>query len=314
MMQKILCPSGHWLSIDNQSEGDRVKCPRCSAEVVVPASASDGSQVATIERSRSRITAKTLRSQDPVKSASDERGPFEPHDSTHGSNGHAAPAETYTNGFHLNGNGAHADGERSVPKNGNRFRSNASTLTIERPPSASVAAADTNGYRPPKSQPPKQNFLPNEAAALSNANALREAAERRNRKPRTYGVSLAIALFACLQVAPIFMERSFVAAPKWAQITLLLAGLEIVYAVWVALTPDWAAPRVAMLLFGFISTLYAVALGISIVTPPGKSAPLQLNDAPGSNVLWFLVMCFGALVVTHIAGWVSFSWRSRWSA
>jgi hypothetical protein len=122
--------------------------------------------------------------------------------------------------------------------------------------------------------------------------------------------ALGIVLLALMQLAPAVTQLNLATAPDWARASVLLALLELAYAAWIVLTPDWSSLRVAMCLAAGVATLYGAALGASLLTPRFAAAPLDMHEAPGGAPLWCATIICGALALAYACGRLSHLWRA----
>ncbi len=122
-------------------------------------------------------------------------------------------------------------------------------------------------------------------------------------------VAFGIVLLAILQVAPAILQLDPATAPPWARVSVLLAMLELAYAAWILLVPDWATMRVAMFVTATVAILYCVALGANLSTPRFTPAPLDMQTAPGGASLWCATIACAALSLTYGSGRLSHRWR-----
>ena len=90
---------------------------------------------------------------------------------------------------------------------------------------------------------------------------------------------------------------------------LLLAAVEIIYAGWLALIPDWATGWIAMLVLAGATTLYGAAFGLTMLTPPTTSLPLDMNSIRGSVRIWCSLVVVVTLAGTYLCGRTSRRWR-----
>ncbi len=97
-------------------------------------------------------------------------------------------------------------------------------------------------------------------------------------------------------------------APGWAQIMLLLAGMQLAYAVWLMIVPDWSSVRIGTWVFGISAAVYAAGMGLFALSSQG-SPPLGLTASTASASGWCgaIVLVLGLL--SYACGQVSSNWR-----
>lgn len=122
---------------------------------------------------------------------------------------------------------------------------------------------------------------------------------------------LLVALFQSLPLAAIHDWRE---APPWAQAILLLAALEIAYAAWMLLVPDWSTVWVAMLVLTGVCMLYGTALGIAWVGPRGWPLPLGIDQVRGNCQPWCAAVIGVTFLLTYACGRVSRRWKKAVTA
>jgi hypothetical protein len=118
-----------------------------------------------------------------------------------------------------------------------------------------------------------------------------------------------LAMFQLVPAAPVLDLR---AAPDWARIAVLLAALQIAYACWMWLVPDWSTVWVAMLVLATVAALYGTALGIAWVTPQGSPLALGMPQPRVYAQLWCAAVIVVTLGLTYACGRVSYRWHKTY--
>ena len=120
---------------------------------------------------------------------------------------------------------------------------------------------------------------------------------------------LALVLF---QLAPTSAHLNPATAPNWARAVMLLAVVQTAFAVWLVSLPDWSTVRVAMMVMAGVTTLYGVALGVTVITPTTKPLLWDLNDVRDKASLWCATVLLLAGLMTYVCGRVAFRWRKAY--
>jgi hypothetical protein len=115
---------------------------------------------------------------------------------------------------------------------------------------------------------------------------------------------------ALLQAVPILSILRLPAPPDWVWIVVLLTAVQIAYACWTLLVPDWSTAWVAMLVLAAVAAVYGTALGVVWVTPRGTAVPLGLPPATAESQLWCAGVIALTLGLTYACGRTSYRWHS----
>ena len=134
-------------------------------------------------------------------------------------------------------------------------------------------------------------------------------AERRTAR----GLAAALAGIALLSILPVALGRhlDLRSAPPWALWTVLLAVVQLVYAGWLANAPDWATVRVQMILSAALTTIYAMAMTLVLLTPQTRSLILGLDEVRRLAPAWCGLMLLVMAVATWYCGRTSTQWREQ---
>jgi len=97
-------------------------------------------------------------------------------------------------------------------------------------------------------------------------------------------------------------------APLWAQGMLLVAGLQLAYAAWLVIVPDWSTVRVGVWLFAASAMLYAAASGLFAMAGGGK-LPLEYIGGRGSAAGWNCISAIVLGLLSYACGQVCGNWR-----
>lgn len=120
----------------------------------------------------------------------------------------------------------------------------------------------------------------------------------------TYWLASLLPFAIVLCAAPAVGHLRLNAAPAWAQAMLLLAGAQLVYAVWLALLPDYSTLRVGLFLFAASALLEGLGMVGSLSTP----AILDLSSR-GTAAVW----CGGCLVAMAGLSYACAKVAARWT-
>lgn len=119
----------------------------------------------------------------------------------------------------------------------------------------------------------------------------------------TYWLASLLPFAVVLCAAPAVGHLRLNAAPAWAQAMLLLAGAQLIYAVWLALLPDYSTLRVGLFLFAASALFETFGVVVSL------SAPATLGlSAPGTAATW----CGGCLMAMAGLSYACAKIAARW--
>jgi hypothetical protein len=134
-------------------------------------------------------------------------------------------------------------------------------------------------------------------------------AERRTAR----GLAAALAVVAVLSLLPVVLLRhvDLRSAPPWALWTVLFAAVQLVFAGWLANAPDWATVRVQMIVSAGLTTLYAMAMTLLLLTPSSRTLILGLDEVRPLGAAWCGLMFFLLGAATWCCGRTSTRWREQ---
>lgn len=123
-----------------------------------------------------------------------------------------------------------------------------------------------------------------------------------------YWLAVVLVFVIVFAAAPSLAFLQLDEAPAWAQVMLLLAGMQLAYAVWLMIVPDWSSVRIGMWVFGISAAVYAAGMGLFALSSRGPP-PLGLTASAGSASGWCgaIVLVLGLL--SYACGQVSSNWR-----
>jgi hypothetical protein len=134
-------------------------------------------------------------------------------------------------------------------------------------------------------------------------------AERRTAR----GLAAALAGIALLSLLPVALTRHWDlrSAPPWALWTVLLAAVQLIFAGWLANAPDWATVRVQMIISAALTTLYAMAMTLMVLTPSTHELILKLDEVRPLGAAWCGLMFLLMGGATWYCGRTSTRWREQ---
>jgi hypothetical protein len=287
----IRCPHGHKLNVPSKYAGQTVRCPACQSRIVVPGELSAAAQAvkdAAKKASPPKLPAKKAAT---TKAASKKSQTEKP--SSKVAEPAAAPAPP-----------------PFVP---------AETAPQPAAPAVAFAPDDPAAPVPIGGIVPGSNRQNRLAKFLRVRNLMiSDLGYRADRGKRhsvywLAGTQFALALFAIMPgVWQLFQTQP---AP-WAHFVICLSLLQIAYAIWLALAPDYSSAEVAMFATGVLAAIYAGAMAVCWLTAPRIGGWLQLGSLKmeyGSKpALWCAIMVLLASLTAYLCGHVSFRWRKSY--
>lgn len=127
-----------------------------------------------------------------------------------------------------------------------------------------------------------------------------------------YAISAGLVLLAVVQLVPAIKRGELLSAPAWAQCVMLLVAIQLVYAAWLALAPDWCTLWVAMLAFAGVAAFYGAALAIAVMTPRDATLVLGMDDIRDAARLWCSTVILMTTLMTFICGRTSYRWYKNY--
>ena len=296
----IRCPRGHKLNVPSKYAGQTVRCPACQSRIIVPGEAK---AVATTVKDKATkasppklSVAKTVATKaQRTDSPSDKPSPVITEKVL------AEPKATALDAV-------------AVPP---AFVS----AETEAQPVAAVAFAPDD----PQTPVPIGGIVPganrqNGLAKVLHGRKLMigELGYRADRAKRhsvywLAGTQFALATFA---IAPGVWQLTQAQPAPWAHFVICLSLVQMAYAAWLALSPDYSSAEVAMFATGVLAAVYAGAMSVCWLTAPRAGGWLHLGSLKmeyGSKpMLWCAVMVLLAALTAYLCGHVSFRWRKAY--
>jgi hypothetical protein len=136
-----------------------------------------------------------------------------------------------------------------------------------------------------------------------------------------YQLALAAAALGAASIYPAVIEivrhvrQSFESAgiENWAWVVLLVGGIQLVYALYLAQLPDWSSTWVVMIVNALVAMLYAVGMGISLMAKEDNEIILDLglSSVQQSGYLspWCCMMTLLLSLLTYMLIRTSLRWR-----
>ena len=131
----------------------------------------------------------------------------------------------------------------------------------------------------------------------------------RGRIQSTQWLALILGAVVLFSIGPAVVHVGVATAPGWARAALLMAALEIVFILWMLAAPDWSSVWVVMLVFGFVSTVYAVGTAVAMATPLDKPMPLGMGAIRTWAGIWFACVLAVQSLATYLCGRTATRWR-----
>jgi hypothetical protein len=133
------------------------------------------------------------------------------------------------------------------------------------------------------------------------------------RRRTSYWLAVSMAGMALFTMVPSLPHLNLREAPGWSNVVLLLSLLQLAYAAWFALAPDYGTAWVTMFAFAGIAIVYAAATAITLNAPPGKELVLDLGEvcrtAGNKPTLWCVAVVLVASLLAYFSGSFSHRWR-----
>lgn len=206
-------------------------------------------------------------------------------------------------------------------------------------PVAKKSAADDSAKKPPPMPaghaPPdvpkrdkKRHRKPQSAAGQPREETLESQPEKlrprgyehdRQKKRSAYQLASAIAFVAIFSLAPAAYEcvrwyHSSVRVPlaTWVYVTVFVAAIQLIYALYLAQLPDWGTVWVVAVLSLLVTTTYATLMGV-VLFRGESSAVIQLLQMNGQvqkkSLMWCISMVSVSSLLTYFCGRIAVRWH-----
>ena len=121
------------------------------------------------------------------------------------------------------------------------------------------------------------------------------------------GIQIVLALFSA---GPALAHLNLSNAPGWAVVLLVAAGLQIAYALWMALVADWSTIWVTMAVWAITAAGYGLFWTVIVFTATGEPIELldidPVRDKAGG---WCFALLILSGIMTGICGRTAARWR-----
>lgn len=174
-----------------------------------------------------------------------------------------------------------------------------------------VAVQVVHAPPPAPYQPPAQQAVSRRPRWLAPARAELAAQSYRpapHQAETVYWLAAVLLFVVVFTSAPALGYLQLDEAPIWAQAMLLVAGLQLAYAAWLVIVPDWSTVRVGVWLFAASAMLYAAASGLFGMAG-GAELPLEYVGGRGSAAGWSGVSAIVLGLMSYACGQVCGNWR-----
>jgi hypothetical protein len=286
MILRLLCPSGHVLDIDARLAGHKIRCGACGKIMIVP------------------LPAKKPAARPPTKPAA--KPPITPPARPPAKPIAPPPAAPQTKR-------PTAEPPPATPPNLPREPGMVAVpLPPVKPPEHTAAGGETVAARRRVAGPAFSSWLRKRWPAAERH--LPDDATIPGKAERRIALQLAAvpAAAALVSLLPLVVgHANLLAAPAWALAALFLAVLQLVYAAWMINAPDWASARVQMVVCTVVTTIYAMLMTLTMVTPVNHPLILGLGGVRGAARAWCGLMLVLMGAATWFCGRTSAQWRRR---
>ena len=342
---KVRCPLGHAFNAEEENRGRFARCPKCSRVALVPAAASGAAEAESPVSRLGGLAARFNAAKTPETPAKSQISPSKPllGKPTVGNPAVGKPPMSQPSASKTSPppKPMPPTQQRSEPATPPALPKPKATptpperspkepvVTAPKPAAPAPPTASRPSAAPNASVESRRSVAPGSARDKSSDGGKTKGGKSGGVSPlrptrwvgyqaegswkgKVYVLAIQSILLALLQLVPATPFLDLRSAPDWARIAVLLAALQIAYACWMWLVPDWSTVWVAMLVLAAVAALYGTALGIAWVTPPGSPAPLGLPPARLQQQLWCGAIIAVTLALTYACGRVSYRWHKAY--
>ena len=118
-----------------------------------------------------------------------------------------------------------------------------------------------------------------------------------------------LGLIAAFSAAPAIRYLNLQTAPEWARAVLLGTGLQGIFILWMAATPDWSTLRVLAIVFAVTAAMYATVMLMVLQVPPDVPLRWGLDEHRARAPQWCGSVLTLSLLGTYLCGRASVKWR-----
>ncbi len=124
-----------------------------------------------------------------------------------------------------------------------------------------------------------------------------------------YWIACLLPFVAVFCAAPALPHLQFSGAPSWAQALLCIAVVELGYAAWLAMVPDWSIVRIGMFLFGGIAALFTGSMFACLLSSQGQWLSLDMGEMRATCAAWCGLSAVVSACAFAACRWLDRSWR-----
>jgi hypothetical protein len=294
----FLCPLGHKLQVPDERAGKKGRCPVCRQHLIVPQIAATTTSV-TAEPDEDGGTDLTHYLVEAAHAQSEMNKDPSPVVAGIGAETIAAGADSAI--------------ETNLPARPPPVSSGPLTTLLATPPPLPGAEQPVavEQSSPPPSIPISQKTVRwltwQRSAALSSYQIVRPNSRQLE---IVYWLASLLPFAVAFCAAPALPHLQFSGAPLWAQAMLCGGMVQLGYAAWLAMVPDFSTVRVGLYLFAASAATYFIALAVTCFLAESQVSTLGMSGMRAMAAAW----CVLALVISSLAstacGWVLRHWST----
>ncbi len=124
-------------------------------------------------------------------------------------------------------------------------------------------------------------------------------------------IAIVLAAAILLELAPVTLlgHANLLAAPAWVRAAVFLAVVQLAYAAWMIVAPDWAAVRVQMIVSAAVAAIYGLVMAMTMATPVNSPLLLGLGEVRRAAPAWCGLILIAMGAATWLCGRTSTRWR-----
>jgi hypothetical protein len=326
MAIRFFCPLGHRLKVPDERAGKKGRCPVCHQRLVVPQISADE----TINSVLSASEKQTERVEDSPGSDSDlipddcvvpSDADNEVSSVSHPDNEHAA---TLPQAMSSQLSAGPLEATPVILQSADDAVRGEKALASAPLPAQAIAVSPP----PLPAEVTRNGVVPAVPGSQSEAHAprrhLRWAVWARGDAQEAFAISRptprqleVVYWLACLLpfaavfcAAPAVPHMQFAGAPAWAQALVCMACLQLAYAAWLAMVPDWSTVRVGMYLLGAVAILDLLCAVILSSLPESPLVSLGLAGMRATASAWCILSAVVSGMVSAACRWIAHRWRA----
>ncbi|HVX15421.1 MAG TPA: hypothetical protein VHC22_29800 [Pirellulales bacterium] len=125
-----------------------------------------------------------------------------------------------------------------------------------------------------------------------------------------YWIACLLPFVAVFCAAPALPHLQFSDAPSWAQALLCIAAVELGYAAWLAMVPDWSIVRIGMFLFGGVAALFAGSMFACLLSSQAQWMSLAMAELRATAATWCGLSAVVSACAFAACRWLDRVWRA----